>query len=97
MIEKHEFPSGRGYFRVHLVLEHHVLRRMNDGGRCVMSKMEPGKGIARAGDKGCSDSHSLVIFEKIIINVLSSWQERILAPEITTPDKIDCQKAELTI
>ena len=44
MIEKHEFPPGRGYFRVHLVLEHHVLRRMDGRESCVMSKMKPARG-----------------------------------------------------
>ena len=41
IIEKHEFPFDRGYFKVHLVLEHHVLRRMAARERCVMSKMGP--------------------------------------------------------
>ena len=49
------------------MLEHHVLRRMDDGGRCVMSKMEPAKGIARAGNEGRHDSHSLVCLEKICV------------------------------
>ena len=34
------------YSRLHLVLEHHVLRRMNDGGRCIMSEMEPASGMS---------------------------------------------------
>ncbi len=51
-VEKPQFHSDRGYFRLRLVLEHHVLRRMDDGGRCVMSKMEPARGMARAGTGG---------------------------------------------
>ena len=61
-VEEPQIPLYRGYFRLRLVLEHHVLRRMNDGGRCIMSKMEPARGIARAGDTRCRDSHSLVFF-----------------------------------
>ena len=40
------------------MLEHHVLRRMNDGGRCIMSKVEPARGIAKAGDTRSRNSHS---------------------------------------
>ena len=62
-VEEPQFPLNRGYFRLRLVLEHHVLRRMNDGGRCVMSKMEPARGIARAGDTRSRTSHSLAWFD----------------------------------
>ena len=58
MIEKHHFPLDRGYFRSHLVLEHHVLRKMGERVSCQMSEME----LARAHDDGrelgMRDSHS---------------------------------------
>jgi len=47
MIEKHEFPADRGYFKVHLVLEHQVLRRMDGRESCVPEDM------TTAGDEGC--------------------------------------------
>ena len=62
-VEEPQFPSDRGYLKLHLVLEDHVLRRMNDGGRCIMSKMEPTRGIARAGDTRSRNSHSLASFD----------------------------------
>ena len=62
-VEEPQFPLDRGYFKLRLVPEHHVLRRMNDGGRCIMSRMEPARGIARAGDVRCRDSHSLASFD----------------------------------
>ena len=46
-VEEPQFPLDRGYFGLHLVLEHHVLRRMDDGGRCVMSRMEPARDESR--------------------------------------------------
>ena len=85
-----------GYFRLRLVLEHHVLRKMNDGGRCIMSKMEPARGMARAGDTRCRDSHSLAVLIKTHVFLR---QESNLAPEILNSDKIDYQKpgADLSI
>ena len=62
-VEEPQFPLDRGYFRLRLVLEHHVLRRMNDGGRCIMYKMEPARGIARAGDTRSRNSHSLASYD----------------------------------
>ena len=75
----------RGYFGLHLVLEHHVLHRMNDGGRCIMSKMEPARDIARAGDTMCRDLHSLVLY---FCKNLCFRQEPNLAPEILKSNKI---------
>ena len=43
-VEEPQFPLDRGYFRLRLVLEHHVLRRMDNRERCVMTKMEPDRG-----------------------------------------------------
>ena len=48
VIEKHECPFDRSYFKVHLVLEHHVLRKMDARERCVMSRIEPGEGMTTA-------------------------------------------------
>ena len=62
-VEEPQLPLDRGYFRLHLVLERHVLRRMSDGGRCIMSKMEPARGMARAGDTRSRNSHSLASFD----------------------------------
>ena len=86
-VEEPQFLLDRGYFKLRLVLEHHVLRRMDDGGRCVMSKMEPAR--ARARDTGCRDSHSLVFSIQTCVFL---GQEPNLAPEISKSDKIDCQK-----
>ena len=52
IIEKTEFSSGRGYCKIHLVLEHQVLHRMNARERCVISKMEPDRGMTTAGNEG---------------------------------------------
>ena len=60
------------------MLEHHVLRRMDDGGRCVMSKIELGRGMTGAGNEECHDSHSLVIFAKTCVSLC---RDKIL-PEI---------------
>ena len=68
-LETPQFPLDRDYFRIRLVLEHHVLRRMDDGGRCIMSKMEPARGIARAGDTRCRGSHSLVLLQKPVFSL----------------------------
>ena len=70
------------------MLEHNVLRKMNDGGRCIMSKMELAGGIARAGDTRCRGSHNLVLFVKTCVFLRP---ELNLAPEILKSDKIDCQ------
>ena len=51
-METLQFPVDKGYFGLSLVLEHHDLRKMDDGGRCVMSKIEPVQGMANAGTEG---------------------------------------------
>ena len=51
-METPQFPLDRGYFGLSLVLEHHDLRKMDDGGRCVMSKIEQVQGMANARDEG---------------------------------------------
>ena len=51
-METLQFPLDKGYFGLHLVLEHQDLRRMDDGGRCEMSKMEPVKDMAAARNEG---------------------------------------------
>ena len=58
MVEKHQFPLDRGYFKPHLVLEHNVLRKM--GGRVdwEMSKMKPARSHDDGRELGRRNSHS---------------------------------------
>ena len=58
MVEKRQFPLDRGYFRSHLVLEHHVLRKMGDRVSCQMSEMEPARRHDDGRELGRRDSHS---------------------------------------
>ena len=51
-VETIQFPLDKGYFELSLVLEHHDLCKMDDGGRCVMSKIKPVQGKANAGNEG---------------------------------------------
>ena len=58
MIEKHQFPLDRGYFRVHLVLEHHVLRKMGGRVSSEMSEMETARRHDDARELVKRNSHS---------------------------------------
>ena len=51
-METPQFPLDESNFGLSLVLEHHDLRKMDDGGRCVMSKIKPLQGMANAGNEG---------------------------------------------
>ena len=51
-METPQLPLDEGYFELNLVLEHHDLRRMDDGGRCVMSKIKAIQGMANPGNEG---------------------------------------------
>ena len=58
MDEKRQFTLDRGYFRSHVVLEHHVLRKMGDRVSCQMSEMEPARRHDDGRELGMRDSHS---------------------------------------
>ena len=67
---------------------------MDDGGRCIMSKMEPAKGIAKAGDTGCRGSHSLVFLVQTCVFL---GQEPNLAPGILKSEKTIIENQELSL
>ena len=58
MAEKRQFPLDRGYFRSHLVLEHHALRKMGGRVSSEMSKMKPARSHDDGRELGRRNSHS---------------------------------------